>query len=220
MGYFRNLTNCAQTAQRLGGSALLTTLAGLLVVGLVSQPADARGRAARVESDASAPATSRTQYAIEFRSRYAQSYGHTFIMYGRLNKKGELVDRVVAGLHPAGETPKLWMIGHVVPVVSETGPSDGDLEDEYVSARYRVVVEEAEFRQIVQYIKYKQAHSGTWHAIFNNCSGWVADVGRYMGLTAPNHLVMPANFINGMRQMNEGNDRRNAPSRAALAAAQ
>src|SRR5687767_5467638 len=39
------------------------------------------------------------RYFVEFRSRYALSYGHTFLVHGRLNEKGEvgeLTDKNVA----------------------------------------------------------------------------------------------------------------------------
>lgn len=214
MGFFRELAGHAPAARTLGQLSLSSIIAAALAIGLAAQPADA-ARSGNGAEGRQTNVRGKTQYAVEFRSRYALSYGHTFIMYGRLNNKGQLVDRVVAGLHPAGDSPQPWMLGHFVPVASETGPSDGDLEDEYVSARYRVVMDEPEFRRVVAYIKNKQAHSGTWHAIFNNCSSWVADVGRYMGLQAPNSLLMPQDFINGMRVMNEGKDRSAAMSLAA-----
>ncbi len=213
MSFFRERTFRVPTAR---GSTLTPVAAiaiALLGLGLSAQAVSAARSGGDTKLTRSTPAKAR--YAIEFRSRYALSYGHTFIMYGRLNAKGQLIDRVVAGLHPAGDSPQPWMIGHLVPVPSETGPSDGDLEDEYVSARYRVEVSEAEYQRVVAYIKDKQAKSPTWHAVFNNCSSWVADVGRYMGLKSPNPMLMPADFINTMRKMNEGNDRSSALSLAA-----
>src|SRR4051794_21029288 len=69
-------------------------------------------------------ASQANQYFVEFRSRYALSYGHTFLVYGRLNSRGEvgtLSAANVAGFHPAGEGAELWTLGHVVPVISETG---------------------------------------------------------------------------------------------------
>src|SRR4051794_27686236 len=85
-----------------------------------------------------APEQAADRYFIEFRSRYALTYGHTFLAHGRLNARGEIVESEIAGLHPAGEGPTLWMIGHLIPVPSEVGPSDGDLEEAYISARYRI----------------------------------------------------------------------------------
>ena len=107
------------------------------------------------------------RYFVEFRSRYALSYGHTFLVHGRLNQKGEigeLSDKNVAGFHPAGATAELWMIGHVLPVPAETGPSDGDTEEEYVSNRFRVYLTEAEYNRVAGYIKEKQASNAMWHA--------------------------------------------------------
>jgi hypothetical protein len=150
------------------------------------------------------------KYFVEFRSRYALSYGHTFLVYGRLNAKGEigkLSAENVAGLHPAGEGPELWTVGHAIPVPSETGPSDGDTEEEYVSARYRVFLSEEEFRRVAEHIKYQQAHSPLWHAVMYNCNQWVGNIARFMGLQAPgNSLQYPADYINGMRELNKGHD--------------
>ena len=143
------------------------------------------------------------RYFVEFRSRYAASYGHTFLAHGRLNAKGEIVDSEVAGLHPATDSSVPWMIGHLVPVPSETGPSDGDLEDIYVSARYRVELNEEEYAKTSAFIKNLQANSPLWHAVWYNCNAWVADVAKFMGLRTPSStLLMPADFINGMRELN------------------
>ncbi len=143
------------------------------------------------------------QYFIEFRSRYALSYGHTFAAFGRLNAKGEIVEREVAGLHPAGDSPVPWMMGHLFIVPSETGPSDGDLEDEYISARYRVTMNEPEYRKLVAHIRGMQASSPVWHAVLYNCNAFVADIARYMGLKTPSStLLYPPDFINEMRALN------------------
>jgi hypothetical protein len=77
-------------------------------------------------------------YYIEFRSRYAWDYGHTYLVHGKV---GETPTKdSVAGLSPVGDDATAWVIGHYVPVPAETGWTDGDLEDKYVSARYRVLI--------------------------------------------------------------------------------
>jgi hypothetical protein len=146
------------------------------------------------------------QYFVEFRSRYALSYGHTFLVHGRLNDKGEIGElsaKNVAGFHPMGDGPEFWTVGHIVPVPAETGPSDGDLEEEYVSARYRVLLSEGEYRRVAAYIKEKQASATPWHAVVYNCNAWVGDVARFMGLKAPDsHWLFPADYINEIRRLN------------------
>lgn len=148
------------------------------------------------------------QYFIEFRARHALSYGHTFAMFGRLDRRGRILEREVAGLHPAGDSPVPWMIGHVVPVRSETGPSDGDLEEKYVSARYRVVLSAAEYTKVTAFIKKLQANSPLWSAVAYNCNAFVADIARYMGLETPSStLLYPADFINKLRDLNARRER-------------
>ena len=147
------------------------------------------------------------RYFIEFRSRYALTYGHTFVVFGKLNARGEIGQirpDMVAGLHPAGEGPELWSVGHVVPVRAETGWSDGDLEEEYVSARWRVELTEPEYKRVVAYIRQHQANSPLWHAALYNCNAWTGDIARFMGFQTPFHWLKPQDYINRLREMNTG----------------
>ena len=211
-----------QIRSKTGG--LLTVLAGFCALATVfgmtvsARAQDAAGRPeVRTEQQkparastatsrrkaAAKPAPAPARYFVEFRSRYAASYGHTFLAHGRLNAKGEIVESEVAGLHPATDSSVPWMIGHLVPVPSETGPSDGDLEDQYVSARYRVELSEAEYEKVAAFIRKQQANSPLWHAVLYNCNAWVGGVARFMGLRTPaSSLLMRADYINSMRDLN------------------
>lgn len=160
------------------------------------------------------------QYFVEFRARHALSYGHTFLVHGKLNANGEVgqvTASQVAGLHPAGDGPQLWSVGHVVPVPAETGASDGDTEDEYMSASFRVLLDEPTYRRVAAHIRQKQAKPSMWHAVLYNCNTWVAEVAHYMGLQAPgNNLLYPADFINTMKQMNGGTATVESPAAPAV----
>jgi hypothetical protein len=161
-------------------------------------------------SKATKPAARKTvqraggRYYIEFRSRHALSYGHTFVMFGRLNARGEIATREVAGLHPKGDGPELWTIGHAVFVPAETGPSDGDLEDEYMSARYRIELNEAEYKRLLAHIRYKQANSPLWHAALYNCNMWTGEIAQFMGLKTPHHWLRPQEYVTGIKELNGG----------------
>jgi len=166
------------------------------------------GVSTRTASAPRSPSASRerAQYFVEFRSRYALSYGHTFLVHGRLNARGEVgpvtADQV-AGLHPAGEGPQLWSVGHVVPVPAETGASDGDTEDQYISNRFRVLLDEAQYRRVLAYIKRKQRTATMWHAVLYNCNRWVGEVATFMGMSAPeNTLLYPSDYISSLRSLN------------------
>jgi hypothetical protein len=142
-------------------------------------------------------------YFIEFRARSAYNYGHTFLVHGRVGQK--ITAKDVVGLHPISESPVPWMIGHFVPVISETGASDGDYEDAYIIARYRVLLTEAEYKPLLAYLRQRQHNSPIWHAVLYNCNAFVGDVARHMGFKAPmNTLQMPKDFINELKAMNNG----------------
>jgi hypothetical protein len=177
---------------------------------LSTKPAPAASAARAGKSARKARYKDAGRYFVEFRSRYALSYGHTFLVHGRLNSKGEVGElsaKNVAGFHPVGETPEFWMLGHLVPVPAETGPSDGDTEEEYVSARYRVYLSEGEYAKVAAYIKEKQSSKALWHAGLYNCNLWVGEVARFLGLKAPvNHVQYPADYINEMRALNTAAD--------------
>lgn len=144
------------------------------------------------------------RYFIEFRSRYALSYGHSFVVFGRLNQAGEMINPEVAGLHPASDSAVPYMLGHLVPVPAETGWSDGDLEDEYMSANWRVMLTKPEYDKVVAEIRKLQRSSPTWHAALYNCNAFVGDIAKRMGYEVPFIWLKPRDFITKLRQMNGG----------------
>ena len=191
-------------------------LAGLCAVGLSlttpslaqdSQPSQTTASAVRTAAKPPAPKAAKP-YFIEFRARAALSYGHTFAVYGRVGQKNPHLK--VAGLHPFTESSIPWMIGHLVPVPSETGASDGDTEDQYIIARYRVLLSEAEYKTLLATIKKMQDSSPVWHAVLYNCNAFVGDIAKSLGLKAPSSLQMPKEYIDDMRQMNTNTNGRGA----------
>lgn len=145
-------------------------------------------------------ATSR--YFIEFRSRYALSYGHTYVVFGKLDKNGNMISPEVAGLAPASHDPSQYVVGHFIPVPASTGWTDGDLEEQYRSASWRVLLSEAEYRDVVAFIRKQQAVSKTWEATVNNCNAWTGEIARHMGYKTPGIWLRPQQFITQLRQMN------------------
>ncbi|MGH6763706.1 MAG: hypothetical protein ACRECW_19205 [Phyllobacterium sp.] len=144
------------------------------------------------------------QHFIEFRSRYALSYGHSYVIFGRVNKAGAMVNPEVAGLAPASTSTTPYVMGHFVPVPAETGWSDGDLEEAYRSASWRIMLTDAEYKEVVASIRKLQASSPVWHASLYNCNAFVADIARSMGYKAPGIWLRPQQFITKLREMNGG----------------
>jgi len=150
-------------------------------------------------------------FYIEFRARNAQSYGHTFLIHGRLDQRGNALSKTVAGLHPFTESPVPWMVGHLILVPSETGASDGDVDDQYTIARFRLALSAEEYRRVTNFIRELQAKSPVWHAVFYNCNAFVGVVARFMGLQTPSSLQLPESYINGIRDLNKA-----MPNRAMI----
>jgi hypothetical protein len=143
------------------------------------------------------------QYYFEFRSRQAWDYGHTFVVFGRVGEPPSKNN--VAGLSPKGDDPSMWLMGHYVPVPSDTGWTDGDLEDRYITSRYRVLVSKEQYDRTVAYIRQLQARSTTWSVELYNCNAFVADIAKYMGLRVPaSSWIYPKVFVSNMRKINTG----------------
>jgi hypothetical protein len=177
----------------------------------------AQGTAPQEERNTLTPtARAAPRYFIEFRARSALSYGHTFAVFGRVGEK--LTARNVAGLHPRGDSSLTYMIGHLLPVQSDTGASDGDLDEQYTTARYRVMLSAADYHAVVGHIRELQASSPTWHAATYNCNAFVGIIAHFVGLTSPPTWLFPDDFINSMRRMNGEQRHASAPgARDAMA---
>src|SRR2546429_7905900 len=115
-----------------------------IAAGLQVQVANAQDKPAATPASAQAQTNSKAIYYVDFRARTAASYGHAFVWYGRVGDR----EVEVAGLHPATESIVPYIVGHLIPVPSETGASYGDLDEEYVTANYRLFMSEPEARRV------------------------------------------------------------------------
>jgi hypothetical protein len=192
------MQNCGKEAHGRAlavGLCVLAFFTGLQIQSACAQEAT-RARAAAASNTAQKP-----MYYVDFRARTAASYGHAFVWYGRTDQKSV----EVAGLHPASESVIPYILGHIIPVPSETGASYGDLDEQYLTASYRVLMDEAQAKRVFAYIKHLQASSPVWNAATYNCVSFIQDIARHMGLRVPgNHMLYPEDWVNGLRALNGG----------------
>jgi hypothetical protein len=138
-------------------------------------------------------------YYVDFRARTAATYGHAFVWYGKTSEK----QVEVAGLAPAGdELP--YLLGHIMFVPSMTGATYGDLDEQYLTASYRVYLNEADAKKVFAYIKHLQETSPLWNAATANCTAFIGRIATFMGLKAPFHLLLPEEYVNQLRELNGG----------------
>ncbi|WP_051386769.1 hypothetical protein [Bradyrhizobium sp. ARR65] len=138
-------------------------------------------------------------YYVDFRARTAASWGHAFVWYGKTSQR----EVEVAGLTPAGDT-LAYMLGYVMWVPSETGASYGDLDPQYLTASYRVYLNEADAKKVFAYIKQLQANSPVWSAEISNCTAFIGSIAEYMGLKTPVRWTRPEEYVNQLKEMNGG----------------
>lgn len=167
------------------------------VVASAEQPADAAP--ARASTRKPVQASGKGPYYVDFRARTAASWGHAFVWYGKTSEKA--VD--VAGLTPAGDTGS-YMLGYLTWVPSETGASYGDLDPQYLTAHYKVYLDEADAKRVFAYIKHLQATSPVWNAEITNCTSFIGDIAQFMGLKTPVRWTRPEDYVNDLKALNGG----------------
>ena len=190
--------------QRLWVAFAAIVFAMALGLGTASAQTSPTQQTVRAAGNKAAVVTSGSgQYYFEFRSRQAWDYGHTFVVFGRVGEAP--TKNNVAGLSPKGDDPQMWLMGHYVPVPSDTGWTDGDLEDRYITSRYRVLVSKEQYDRTVAFIRQLQARSTTWSVELYNCNAFVADIAKFMGLRVPgSSWIYPKVFVSNMRKINTG----------------
>jgi hypothetical protein len=138
-------------------------------------------------------------YYVDFRARTAASWGHAFVWYGKTSQR----EVEVAGLTPAGDTLE-YVLGYVTWVPSETGASYGDLDPDYLTASYRVYLNEPDAKKVFAYIKKLQASSPVWSAEISNCTAFIGSIADFMGLKVPVRWLRPEEYVNTLKTMNGG----------------
>lgn len=138
-------------------------------------------------------------YYVDFRARTAASWGHAFVWFGKTSERAV----EVAGLTPAGDTLP-YVIGHLMWVPSETGASYGDLDPQYLTASYRVYLNEPDAKRVFAYIKKLQASSPVWNAETSNCTSFIGSIADFMGLKVPLRWQRPEDYVNRLKAINGG----------------
>ncbi|WP_213772856.1 hypothetical protein [Bradyrhizobium sp. dw_78] len=166
---------------------------------LVSSGASTESNPAPLPTRKPVSGSAKGPYYVDFRARTAASWGHAFVWFGKTSER----EVEVAGLTPAGDT-LAYMLGYVTWVPSETGASYGDLDPEYLTASYRVYLNEPDAKRVFAYIKKLQASSPVWSAEISNCTAFIGDIANFMGLKVPYRWQRPEEYVNNLKAMNDG----------------
>jgi hypothetical protein len=166
---------------------------------LVSSEASIESKLAPQSTRKPGSGSAKGPYYVDFRARTAASWGHAFVWFGKTSER----EVEVAGLTPAGDT-LAYVLGHVTWVPSETGASYGDLDPQYLTANYRVYLNEPDAKRVFAYIKKLQASSPVWNAETFNCTSFIGSIANFMGLKVPVRWQRPEDYVNSLKTMNGG----------------
>jgi hypothetical protein len=166
---------------------------------LVSSEAPTESKPAPRSTRKPGSGSAKGPYYVDFRARTAASWGHAFVWFGKTSER----EVEVAGLTPAGDTAA-YVLGHVTWVPSETGASYGDLDPQYLTASYRVYLNEPDAKRVFAYIKKLQASSPLWNAETANCTSFIGSIANFMGLKVPLRWQRPEDYVSSLKTMNGG----------------
>jgi hypothetical protein len=148
-------------------------------------------------------------YFIDFRARPSSYIGHTYIVYGRIDASGRLVETHYAGLIPFKQP---WR-GLFVPIQASVQQYIDDTR-RIPNAIYRVRLTAERYRAVVQRVEYLRAQDRVWHAVFLNCNDFANQIAETLDMLHPPSTMPPPMWVGLFRLLNEGrNDRASSAKR-------
>lgn len=149
---------------------------------------------------AAAQPAPREQHFMEFRARGGAHLGHTYIVYGRIDGNGRILQSTHAGLYPdqAFEDSPILAVALVRGYVTHRRENPNTP----VLAAYRRKLSAAEYAHLERTIARLKATSHLWHMWFHNCNDFAAEVAREMGMIAPHPWMLPSVYVNSLRAIN------------------
>jgi len=165
------------------------------VVGLIGLTFAASASATPLR--ASGPSVS--YHFVEFRARDGLS-GHTYVVYGKTDRRGRILMARAAGFFPDGELAETALTVFL-PFPGEVGLQPADRRDP-PTAIYRLYIDAGAYARLVATVNRFRKTKRAWHLLLFNCNAFVARVAQSIGLRVPTSLVLPNEFIRELYLLN------------------
>jgi len=157
--------------------------------------------AALTASPALAQDSARDTHFIDFRSRPGALVGHTFILYGRIDARGQAVELHRAGLYPDdGQTGLIF--GALLPVRAKVRAIAED-HKETPNAIYRRRLTARQYAKLKAIVAELRATDHGWHMFTHNCNDFARVVADSLGLDTPPAILLPNAWVRALKAMNE-----------------
>ena len=138
------------------------------------------------------------RYFIEFRARPGPFIGHTYVVYGRADADGRILDQQSAGLLPDGNA----VAGIFVAVPGSVRVDRNDLRYR-PNTIYRRPLSAAEYAHVSRTVELLRSREREWHLIFQNCNDFGTMVADALGLRRPPAVMPPSMWVGMLRALNE-----------------
>ena len=185
-------------------AALLSACAGDL--GETSQAGDTTLAAYRSPAQAPARATAaktERRYFIEFRARTYPPFGHTYMIYGTLDRNGNPLESNYIGFTPKGGAAGYAAGSSPAFVPGTLEPLEGDFNMTPLTS-YRHSLEPGQYADLLAFDASAREESHWWNLYLNNCNSFAAEMARAAGISAPIvPTVVPMIFVSELRDLNE-----------------
>lgn len=189
--------------QRTIGMTVLVLAAGLLLAPASAQSSDPAAAAAPAKPAKPVRPAPKSPggYYIEFRAAKIGLYGHSYVAYGRLDRRGNAESTTYADLHPMGNYA-VMALGHFVPV-----PGNKEWDPEVltlpVAFTYRIKLNDSQYNNLLAAVKRANESTAYWNAVANNCNHYVGKLAQAVGLRVPAEFHLSYGFIPDLQAINE-----------------
>jgi hypothetical protein len=140
------------------------------------------------------------RYVVEFHARPGGVFGHTFVVYGRVDAGGHLRHAHDVGFYPDGvlsQTVLLAVLAAPASVGAER--SDKTYRPDIV---YRREISARTYAQFASEIRTLKRKRPLWQLILYNCNSFAGEVAQWMGMRVPSTLQLPKDFVRGLYALN------------------
>ena len=161
----------------------------VLALTALAAPALAQARPARLAG-----------YFVDLRSRQGYLFGHTFIVYGRLDARGRPHNTRLAGIYPTEEQAGL-IVGSLVPVRASVRGVEDDFIERPTNV-YRKRLTPAQYGRLERVVRGLKRSEREWDLLFKNCNDFAIAVAKGMDMARPPSWLLPYYFVGGMRVLN------------------
>ena len=145
-------------------------------------------------------------YFIDFRAGMDSITGHSYVVFGRVNERGQVLSMRHAEIWPDSGDAGLF-VGIFVPVRARVRLVDGDSKQEAVIS-YRRYLTEAEYATVMRAIAQERRQDLFWSVWLFNCNHFTSNVAEALGLRTPSSLLVPHFYVSTLRLLNGRQDSR------------